>query len=131
MKILATNEVFIRYDTLNRCEYKLIANARLKFLEVTLEVRRWGYKHQCVVLLGNTVQVAIEVDLIDIEVDTGEVGGVVTHATEVLDTVVATHIPANVVGVTHHNFGYSCGPAASTNNRYLTTIVHGSLNIDH
>ena len=34
---------------------------------------------------------------IDIEVDTGEVGGVVTHATEVLDTVIATHIPTDMV----------------------------------
>ena len=39
MKILATNEILIRYDTLNSCEYKLIAYTRLKLLEVTLEVR--------------------------------------------------------------------------------------------
>ena len=131
MEILATNEVLIRYDTLDGCEYKLVPNARLQFLEVTLEVRRWGDKHQRVVLLGNTVQVAIEVDLIDIEVDAGEVGRVVTQTTEVLDTVVATHIPANVVGVTHHNLGYGRCPAAATDDCYLTTIEHSSLTIDH
>ena len=131
MKILATYEIFIRYDTLNSGKYEFVANTRLQLLKMTLEVRRRGDKHQRVVLLRNTIQIAIEVNLIDIEVYTGEVGGVMPHATEILDTVVATHIPTYMVCMTYHNLGNSCCPAATSDNCYLTTIVHGSLNIDH
>ena len=55
MEIFATNEILIRYDTFNSSQYKLVAYTRLEFPEMTLEVRRWSDKHQCVVLLDNTV----------------------------------------------------------------------------
>jgi hypothetical protein len=62
--------------------------------------------------------------LVYIEVYTGQIGGVMPHATEVFDTVIAAHIPPDVVGVTHHNLGYRRCPRPATNNRYLTTVVH-------
>ena len=91
---------------------------------MALEVRRGGDEHQRVVLLRNTIQIAIEVDLIDIEVYTGEVGGVMAHATEILDTVVAAHIPSDVMGVPHHDLGYSGSPASAANDGYVSAFVH-------
>ena len=91
---------------------------------MTLEIRRRRDEDECIVLLGDAVDVAVETDLVDVEVHAGKIGGVMAHATEILDTVIATHIPADMVGVTHHNLGYGCCPAAATDNCYLTYVVH-------
>ena len=46
-----------------------------------------------------------------------------SQTTEILDSVVATHIPADVMRMSHHNLGYSCCPATATDDCYLTTVV--------
>ena len=131
MEIFRADEVLVGYDTFDGCNDELIADAGLQFLEVSLEIRRRRDKHQRIVLLYNTVDVVVEVNFVDVEMDAGKIGRVVAEATEVVDAVVATHIPANVVGVTHHNLGYGRCPAAATDDCYLTTIEHSSLTIDH
>ena len=124
MEILATDEILVGYDTLDSGDDVLVAEARLQFLQVTLQVRRRRDEHQRVVLLHNAVDIVFKLYLADVEVDTGKIGGIMTHTTEILDTVVAAHVPANVVGVTHHDLGYGRCPRAATNYRYSTTVVH-------
>ena len=124
MEILRTDEVLVRHDTLDSCEDELITQARLKLLQMALEIRRRGDEDKCVVLLDNTVQVTVKVDLVCIEVYAGEIGRVVAKATEILDTVIAPHIPADVVSVSHHDLGYRRCPATATDNCYPTTVVH-------
>ena len=57
MEIFRTNEVFVRYDTLDGCDDKLVADASLEFLEMILKVRRWGDEYECVVVLHNLIDV--------------------------------------------------------------------------
>ena len=127
MEILRADEVLVGHDTFDGSDDEFVANAGLQFLEVTFQIGRWRDEYQCVVLLHDAVDVIIEVNLVDIEVDAGKIGGVVAEASEILDTVIATHIPANVVGVTHHNLGNSRSPRTATNDCYLTTVEHFEL----
>ena len=78
-------------------------------------------------MLGYAVQVAVEVDLVGVEVDAGKVGGVMAQTAELLNTVIAAHIPADMVGVSHHNLGNRRSPATAADNRYLTTVEHVSI----
>ena len=91
---------------------------------MALEIRRRRDEDERVVLLDNTVQVTVKVDLVCIEVYAGEIGRVVAKATKILDTVIATHIPADMVSVSHHDLGYCRCPATATDNCYPTTVVH-------
>ena len=129
MEILRADKILVGHDTFDSREDKLIADARLKFLQMALQVRLGCYENERVVLLDNTIQIAVEINLVGIEMYTGKIGWVVTQALEVVDTVVAPHIPTDMVGMTHHNLGNCRSPATTADNRYLTTVVHGSLNI--
>ena len=95
-----------------------------QFLQMTLQIGRRRDKNQSVVLLGNTVQVVVEVDLVDIEVYAGKIGGVMAQTSEFLDTVITTHVPTDVVGMPHHNLSDRCCPAAAADDCYLATVVH-------
>ena len=97
---------------------------------MALEVGRGGDEYQRVVLLGHAVQVAVEVYLVDIEMYAGEIGGVVAQTAEVFDTIIAPHVPADVVRVAHNNLGDRCCPATAADNRYLTTVVHIIIFLD-
>jgi hypothetical protein len=55
----------------------------------------------------------------------------VTHAAEVVNLVVTTHVPPNVVRVLYHNLGYGCRPTSATDDSYATTIVHILLGTDY
>ena len=76
MEVLRTDQILVRYDTLNSREDELVADAWLEFLQVALQIG-WGCdEHQRVILLYDTVQVAVEIDFVDIEMDTGKIGRV-------------------------------------------------------
>ena len=75
-------------------------------------------------MFNNLIQIAGEENLIDIESYTGQIGRVVLQPFEVFNTVVATHIPSDVVRVSHHNLGDGCCPASASDNCYLSTVVH-------
>jgi len=42
---------------------------------------------------------------------------------EVVDAVVAAHIPSDVVGVSHHDLGNGRSPRTSANDGYSTAFV--------
>ena len=91
---------------------------------MTLQVGRGRHEHQRVILRGNLVEVAGEEYLVDVEAHTLQISGVVTQATEIIDAVVAAHIPSDMMGLSHHYLGYGRGPRTSTNDRYSTAVVH-------
>jgi hypothetical protein len=43
---------------------------------------------------------------------------------EILNTVIATHIPSDVMRMPHNNLGYGCCPTAASNDCYLSYVVH-------
>ena len=45
--------------------------------------------------------------------DAHQVGGIMAKALEVLNAVIAAHIPSDVVGMSHHNLGDSRCPTAA------------------
>ena len=124
MEVFGADKVFVGHDTLDGRDDVFVAQADLQFLEVALEVWRRCDEHQRVVLFGNLVEVAGEEYLVGIESYALQVGGVVAQALEVLNAVVATHIPPDVVSLAHHYLGYGRCPRAATDNRYSTTVVH-------
>ena len=89
-----------------------------------LQIRRWGDEHESIVILHCLVDVGREENLIYIESCRHQIGRVVPHALEVLDAVIATHIPAYVMSMTHHNLGYCRSPATAANYRYFTASIH-------
>ena len=54
-----------------------------------------------------------------------QIGRVVPQAFEVVYTVVAAHIPADVMRVPHHDFGNGSSPATTSHYCYFTAIKHG------
>ena len=58
---------------------------------------------------------------------TCQIGWVVAHAPELLNAVIAAHIPTYMVGMSHHNLGYGGGPTASTDNGNLAYVEHNIL----
>ena len=124
MEILGADEVLVGHDTLDGCDDVFVAQTGLEFLQMTLEVGRRSDENQRVVLLGNLVEVAGEGDFVDVEPHALQVGGVVAQSQKILDAVVAADIPSNVVGVSHHNLGYSRGPRASANDGYASAVKH-------
>lgn len=103
-----------------------------------LQIRRRGDEHECIVILHYLVDVGREENLIYIESCRHQIGRVVPHALEVLDAVIATHIPAYVMSMTHHNLGYCRSPATAANYRYLPQlntsnefIINYALSIKH
>jgi len=127
MEIFRADEVLVGHDTLDCGDDVLVAQADLQFLQVSLQVGRGGDEHQCVVLLGNLVEVAGEEYLVNVETYAHKVGGVVAQTTEIVDAVVASHIPSNVVSLSHHDLGYRCCPRPATDNRYASAIIHTLL----
>ena len=117
-------QILVGHDTLDGRHDVFVANARLELFQVTLQIGRRSDEHQRVVLLHYLVKVAREGYLVDVEVDTHQVGRVVAKSLEVFYTIVATHIPTYVVSLSHYNLGYSRSPRASTNNRYSSAVVH-------
>ena len=63
-------------------------------------------------------------NLIGIEMNARQIGWVMSQTLEILDTVITAHIPSNVMGMSHHDLGNGCCPAAATDDRYLTTVKH-------
>ena len=66
----------------------------------------------------------IEGDFTPGDIVAGQIAGVMGQALKILNLVFTTHIPAYVVGLSYHYLGDGCGPRASTNNCYLTAVVH-------
>ena len=124
MEILRAREILIGHDAFDGRHYKLVAQACLQLAKMVFQIGRGGDKHQRVVSLHYLVDIAREADLVDVEADTRQVGRVVAHAPEVLYTVVAAHIPPDVVRMPHHDLGYGRRPTTTANNGYFTTIVH-------
>lgn len=91
---------------------------------MTLKIGRRGDEYQRIILLGNTVQVTVEVYLIGIEMNARQISGVMSQTPKVLDTVITAHIPSDMMGMSHHNLGYGCCPAAATDDCYLSTVKH-------
>ena len=114
---------------LNGCDDELIAESGLELFEMILQIRRWGDEHECIVILHYLVDVGREEDFFHIESCRHQIGRVVPHALEVLDAVVATHIPAYVMSMPHHNLGNGCSPATAANNRYFTAVIHLLYNV--
>ena len=46
------------------------------------------------------------------------------HPLEVLYAVVAAHIPPDVMGAPHHDFGNGGCPASAANDGYVTATIH-------
>ena len=129
MEVFGYDKVLVRHDTLDGGDDELVANAGLQPFQMSLQVGRGSNEDKGVVLLCYLIDVAAEEDIVDVEVNTGEIGGIMAEALEFLDTVIAAHIPTNVVDVVYHNLGNRCCPAAAANNRYLTALKQ--LTIDN
>ena len=82
-------------------------------LEVALEVGRGHHEEQGVAAAAGFVDVAREVDAADVEIHVREVGRVVAQTFEVLDAVVAAHVPGDGLAVVEQELGEGRGPAAS------------------
>ena len=67
MEIFRADKVLIRHDTLDGCDDELVADPCLEFLEMVLQVRRWGNEYECIVVLHYLVDVGREEYLIHIE----------------------------------------------------------------
>ena len=67
MEIFRADKVLIRHDTLDGCDDELVADTCLEFLEMILQVRRWGNEYECIVVLHYLVDVGREEYLIHIE----------------------------------------------------------------
>ena len=89
-----------------------------------LEVWRWGYEYESVLVLHYLIDIGREENLVNVESCRHQIGGVMPHALEVFDAVIATHIPAYVMSMPHHNLGNGCSPATAANNRYFTAVIH-------
>ena len=57
MEIFRAYEVFVGHDTLNGRDDELVVNPGFEFLEMILQVGRWCYEHECVVVLHYLVDV--------------------------------------------------------------------------
>ena len=110
MEILGAYHVVVGHNALDYRHDALATEVGGEFLEVIFEVGRRGGEDERVIGLGNGIDVARKVDFVDIEVSTSQVGRVVPLALEIGDAVVASHIPAYVVGVFYHHFGNGSGP---------------------
>ena len=124
VEIFRANEVFVWHNTLDGCDNKLVADASLEFLEMILEVWRWGYEYERIVVLHYLVDIGREENLIYVESCRHQIGGVMPHALEVFDAVIATHIPAYVMSMPHHNLGYCRSPATAANNSNFSAVEH-------
>lgn len=47
-----------------------------------------------------------------------------TEALEILDTIIAAHIPTDVMRMIHHDLGNGRGPRPASYNCYLTDVEH-------
>ena len=121
VEILRADKVLVGHDAFDGGDDELVLDACLEFFQVILQIGGRGYEHQRVILLGNMVDVVLEVYLRGIEVYAGQIAGVVPHTAEILYLVVAAHIPANVVRVLHHNLGNGRRPRASADYGNATT----------
>ena len=124
--IVGDEDVFVGDDALDGADDGLLADVGGEFGHVVLEVGRGGGQHQCVAAVADLVDVAGEVYAVDVEVDVGEVGGVVTQAQELLDAVVAPHVPVYRFVVDEQQFGQGRGPASAAQNGYVSRKIHGN-----
>ena len=124
MEVLRAYQVVVGHDAFDGRDDELVLESRLQFAQMVLQVGRWNHEDQRVVEGHDVVHVALEVNLVEVEVYTGQVAGVVAQPPEVLYLVVAPHIPPYVMGVSHHYLGYGRCPATTADNCYLAAVVH-------
>ena len=88
---------------------------------MVFQVRRRRHEYQCIVSLGNAVDVVLEMNLRRVEMNAGQIAGIMAHTTKIVNLVVTAHIPADVVRVLHHNLGNGCCPTSAANDGYTTS----------
>ena len=71
---------------------------------MVLQIGRGCDEDQRVVSLGGMVEVGRERYLVDVKLQAGDVGRVVTGTLEVGNAVVPSHVPAYAMSVAHHDF---------------------------
>ena len=124
MEILRAHQVLIWHYTLYRSNDKLITYILLQFPEMVFQIRRRRHKHKRVIITHYLVDIRCERDFIKIKMHTREISGVVSHAFEILYTVIPTHIPPYVVSIVHHNLCDGRCPTAATYYSYLSAVKH-------
>ena len=70
------------------------------------------------------IDVATEEYFVDVKMYAGKICWVMPHTTEIFYSVVAAHIPSDMMGMIYNNLGDSRCPATTTDYRYFSTIVH-------
>lgn len=127
--IVGDELVGIRHYTLDSRHYVLARDIDRDFVDMVFEIRRGHDEQQRVGLVADIVYVAREVDAADIKVDVGEVCRVVAQAFEILDAVVAPHIPGYRLAALQQQFGECCRPTAAAHHGDMSrkTCIHDSL----
>ena len=120
VEVVGADEVLVGHDTLDGCHDELVAKADMEALQVSLQVRRRRDEDERLASLDDPVDVALEGDAVHVEMDAGEVGGIVSEALEVLNAVVPAKVPPNVVVLLEQHLGNRRCPAAATQYCYVS-----------
>ena len=120
MEILRTYEILIRHDTFDCRNDEFITDTRLEFLQMVFEIWRRRHEYQCVISLNNLIDVTRKEYFIHIEMNAHQISRIMSQATEIVYTIVTTHIPPDMMSVAHQDFGYSSRPTATADNCYFT-----------
>ena len=124
MEILRAHKVLVGHYALDGSHHKLVLEPDAQLLEVVFEVRRWRDEHERVVAVGYLVDVTREEYLVNVKAHAHEIGRVVAQTAEIVDAVVAPHIPADVMSVPHHYLGDGRSPTAATDDCYFSAVKH-------
>ena len=120
VEVVGADEVLVGHDTLDGCHDELVAKADMEALQVSLQVRRRRDEDERLASLDDPVDVALEGNAVHVEVDAGEVCGIVSEALEVLDAVVSAKVPPDVVILLEEHLGNRRRPAAATQYCYVS-----------
>ena len=94
---------------------------------MVFQVGRGRNEDKRVIFGGYLIDVRREVDVVDVEVHTGEIGRVMAQSAEVGDAVVAPHIPSDMSRVRHHHLGDGGSPRATPNDGHAAKVGDGAF----
>ena len=120
---LGAHQIFVGNDTLDGGDDELVVQFHLEFLQMVLEVRRGRDEDERTARAHHLVNVAGESDAVRIKMNARQIAGVVSQTLELVNAVLASHVPGDMVHLFEHNFGYRRGPTSAAHNGYGSTHI--------
>ena len=120
---LGAHQVLVGNDALDSGDDELVVQLHLEFLQMVLEVRRGRDEDERTARAHHLVDVAGESDAVRIKMNARQIARVVSQALELVNAVLASHVPGDMVHLFEHNFGYRRGPTSTAHNGYRSTHI--------